>query len=287
MIENSRQLLEADEASELVSITFVILTWNSDVFLKPCFDSIVAKCNREQVAFEIIVIDNGSTDDSRFIFSEFTARLPGRFHCILLEENRGTTYTRNLGLEKARGQVICILDSDTELEKGSLQTIIDRLNDNKNIGIVAPRLVLPDHTIQNSVKRFPTFWHKLIKVFKVVTGKKIVDLDFYSDFPFRDDTAVDTAISACWFFRKELLDEVGYLDEKIFYSPEDLDYSVRVRKEGRDIVYFPHFTVIHHTQQISHNNPFSKVSRSHFVGLLYYFKKHGGWLSTKKLLKSN
>jgi len=269
--------------SGTVRVSFIILTWNSERFLQPCFESIIAKCDQEKIAFEIIVIDNGSTDNSDTIFNRFRARFPVRFHCICLKENRGTTYSRNLGLKQARGRLICILDSDTEFGEGSLLEIIDRLENDHALGILAPRLLLADRTIQNSVKKFPTFWHKLLKIGKIVFRTQKLDFDFYPDFPFQKETVVDTAISACWFFRRDLLKEVGYLDEKIFYSPEDLDYSVRIRQAGKVIVYFPHFTVLHHTQQISHQKPFSLVSFSHFWGLIYYFKKHGGWFSTNRL----
>jgi GT2 family glycosyltransferase len=109
-------------------------------------------------------------------------------------------------------------------------------------------------------------------------GIHINQSDFYEEFPFVAETVVDSAISACWFFRKELCDDIGYLDEKIFYSPEDLDYCLRVYLSGKINVYHPYFEVLHHTQQISHRKPFSMVSFSHFAGLLYYYKKHGGWV---------
>lgn len=279
MISNANQ-------PDMVSLSFIILTWNSERFLQSCFESIISKCDREKLSYEIIVIDNGSTDNSSTIFDAFQSRFPESFHCIALGKNRGTTYSRNRGLQKACGRIVCILDSDTEFGEGSLRQIVDRLDHEKRIGIIAPRLILPDGTIQNSVKKFPSFRQKLIKVLKVVFGGKMFDFDFYTDFPFSKERMVDTAISACWFFRKELLDEIGYLDEKIFYSPEDLDYSVRVRKSGKDIVYYPYFKVLHHTQQISHKKPFSWVSLNHFLGLLYYYKKHGGWFSTTGLLKN-
>ena len=189
----------------------------------------------------------------------------------------GTTYSRNIGLRMAKGRIICILDSDTEFSTGALADTITCLERDDSIGIVAPKLLFPDGTVQKSVKRFPAFWHKLLKIPKIIFGIKYADADYYKDFPFHDTTSVDTAISACWFFRKTLLDTVGFLDEKIFYSPEDIDYCRRLKNFGKIIVYYPYLTIIHHTQQITHKNPFSKISWSHFLGLIYYYRKHGGW----------
>lgn len=262
-------------------LSFIILTWNSRKFLASCFDSISAKCFEESIDYEIIVVDNGSTDGSAVVFEQFQSKLSDRFRVFSLGENTGTTYSRNIGLKASIGRCICILDSDTELGAGSLKGGLERLVLDESVGLLAPRLLLPDATVQHSVKRFPTFWHKLRKIPKVVLGVRMANLDFYEDFPFAAEKEVDTAISACWFFGRALIDQIGYLDEKIFYSPEDLDYSVRVRKAGKRILYYPFVTVLHHTQQISHRKPFSKVSLSHFGGLLYFYRKHGGWFSAK------
>ncbi len=264
-----------------VQISFIILSYNSEKYLKQCFDSIILKCGEEGIDYEIVVIDNGSKDTSVGIIESFREKHPDRFNPIFLPKNRGTTFSRNLGLKSARSKFICILDSDTEILNGSLKEITDILENNEEIGIVAPQLSLPDGSIQNSVKKFPSFWHKISKIPRAILKIGLPDVDFYENFPFRNKRFVDSAISACWFFKKELLSNIGLFDEKIFYAPEDLDYCMRLRKAGKKIEYFPYLTVLHHTQQISHSNPFSKVAVSHFLGLLYYFGKHGGWFSVQ------
>jgi len=261
----------------LPTISFVILAWNSSRYLDACFNSIIAKCDSESLAFEIIVVDNGSTDNSREILERFSRSYPDKFRLIHLDLNKGTTLPRNLALKQAQGKYICIFDSDAEILNGDMSEVLDTLKERHDVGIIAPMLLLDDGTVQNSVKKFPTFCHKLLKIPKIILGIKVANADFYADFPFLQERPVDTAISACWFFRRDLVDIVGYLDEKIYYSPEDLDYCIRARKCGKTITYFPKFVVRHHTQQITHRKPFSKTSLSHFGGLIYYFKKHGGW----------
>ena len=274
-----------DQSSPVLS--FIILTWNSEQYLHANLNSIVRACSVSSLSCEIIVVDNGSSDRSLEIIAGFDTGNSGTVKCIALGNNKGTTFSRNLGLREARGTYICVIDSDTEIIEGDLRTILRKLDDDPVIGIVAPRLVLCDGTIQNSVKRFPAFWLKLWKIPKALLGLQLCDHDFYADFPFDDDKIVDSAISACWFFRRDLLDAVGLLDEKIFYSPEDLDYCLRVWKSGRKILYSPSITVIHHTQQISHKKPLSLISLRHFSGLLYYFNKHGGWFCAPRYSTNN
>lgn len=262
----------------MIDLTFIILSWNSEGYLVGCFDSIIRTCSREGVRFEVIVIDNGSSDGSRGVVKEYKDRHSDAFQLIPLDRNCGTTYSRNLGLKKARGAKVCILDSDTELGEGSLLALLQRLDRGERIGLIAPRLLLPNGAVQNSVKRFPTMLNKLLKIPRIVFGIKTQNADFYEDFPFAEECEVDSAISACWFFSRGLLETVGFLDEKIFYAPEDVDYSLRVWQAGYRILFYPDYTVLHHTQQITHKKPLSRTSLSHFGGLLYYYWKHGGWV---------
>lgn len=261
-------------------ISFVILSWNSKKYIGKCFDSIMSMCERHYVTYEIIVIDNGSKDNPQPLYEYFDFMKSGMFHFIYLDANKGTTFPRNLGLRRAQGTYICIIDSDTEMLVGDIRMILTALEADSELGIVAPKLVLDNGAVQESIKKFPTFCHKLLKLPKAIFNINMSNLDFYDVFPFSHQMDVDSAISACWFFRRDLVDLVGYFDENIFYSPEDLDFCLRVRKAGKKIRYFPDVTVLHHTQQISHKKPFSRISLSHFWGLVYYFRKHGGWFSS-------
>lgn len=268
-----------------IQVSFIILSWNSDKFLADCFDSITSKCQEEKISNEIIIIDNGSTDESPSIIKSYQEKIPHVFKMIMLDRNMGTTYPRNLGLRQAKGDFICVLDSDTEIVEGAFHDIFSILYKRSDIGIIAPQLLHPADGVQNSVKKFPTFFQKISKLPRAMFHLPLPNLDFYNDFPFESETMVDTAISACWIFRKDVLQSVGLFDEKIFYSPEDLDFCMRVWNNGLKIIYYPNFRVLHKTQQISHRKPFSKISISHFFGLIYYFKKHGGWFSNKKIYK--
>ena len=263
-------------------ISFVILSWNSGKYLRNCLNSASSFCSNENIPCEFIVIDNGSQDNSISILKNYSEKYPQLFKVLYLGVNKGTTYSRNLAIRKANGQYICILDSDTEFIRGSLEPIIALLHQHPEVGIIAPKLILENDKIQISVKKFPTFWIKMLNLSKIIFQIHIKNLESYEDFPFKTIWAVDSAISACWFFRKDLIGQVGFFDEKIYYSPEDLDFCMRVRKAGKQILYYPYLEVRHYTQQVTHKKPLSSLSFSHFFGLLYYFHKHGCWISNKK-----
>lgn len=259
-------------------LSFVMLAWNSAKFLERALRSIIDKCCAEAISFEIVLVDNGSTDGTPVISATFQAEYNERFSYVRLPTNSGTTYPRNIGIRMTRGAHVCIIDSDTKFGDGLIATALHRLEDDSRVGILAPKLILGDGRIQSSVKRFPTLVDKLVKIPAILLNNPVPTRDFYSDFPFRGQEPVDSAISACWLMRRTLFEEVGFLDERIFYAPEDLEFCMRVRKAGKQILYWPDLVVTHYTQQISHRRPLSRTAFSHAAGLLYYYRKHGGWV---------
>jgi len=253
-------------------ISFVILTWNSENTIQESLASIGAKCRDESISHEIFVVDNGSNDNTIELIEALKKEMPIDLTC--LPDNQGTTKPRNMALRRTSGDIVCVMDSDAVLKEGALSEIFAMLEADESIGIIAPQLVFPDGSKQVSVRKFPSFFGKFGKIPHIILKLKYQDRDVYQDFPFSVPTDVDYAIAACWFFKRSLLETAGYLDEKIFYAPEDIDFGLRVHKIGKRVVYFPDFKVIHHVQRLTHQKAFGKIAVSHFLGLVYYFIKH-------------
>ena len=253
-------------------ISFVILTWNSEQTIAKCLEGIWGKCTHENIDFEIFVVDNGSKDGTVDIIKRNFDKNPIKL--IQLPKNFGTTKPRNIALKQCSGDVICVLDSDAVILEGSLRTIGVMLVKDDSIGILAPKLIFSDGTTQESVRKFPSVFGKFSKIFGIIFKLKFRDIDGYKYFPFSQTTEVDYAISACWFFRRKLIHDVGFLDENIFYSPEDVDYGIRVWKKGKKTIYYPDFTVLHYVQRLTHKKIFSRIALSHLFGVIYYFYKH-------------
>ncbi|HPQ45617.1 MAG TPA: glycosyltransferase family 2 protein [Syntrophales bacterium] len=259
-------------------MSLVILTWNSQSYIKQCIDSYAKALDQEGLTGEFLIVDNGSQDGTLEVIQKEI--IPGlsrkhSVHIIPLQKNYGTTVSRNMALRKATGDYIIICDSDTEYYQGMLNPALHYLSSKPDVGVLAPLLLWPDGETQPSVRRFPTLFAKATKVLDIIFRWPIRDLDFYPDFPWNEIRQGQTAASACWIFRKNLLEIVGYLDEKIFYAPEDLDYCMRVWKKGLKLMFYPDIKIYHHAQRLSRRNPLSKHALSHFGGLLYYFRKHG------------
>ena len=271
-----------------MDISFIILTYNSLKYIEKCIRSYSESIAQEGLKAEFLIVDNGSTDGTtelinKKIFPKFPKSCKGEL--VQLNKNMGTTYSRNIGLKKAKGNYIVICDSDTEFIKGSWEKAIAYLKQNRELGLLAPCISYTDGKVQPSVKLFPTLTDKLLKLGKIFFNLKTDKKDFYPDFPWNVVKAVDTAISAFWMFRRGLTNSVGYLDEKIFYAPEDVDFCMRIWQAAQKVIFYPELQIMHRTQQLNHKNPFTTLAFSHFKGLIYYFKKHKYFFSRKKLYK--
>ena len=81
-------------------------------------------------------------------------------------------------------------------------------------------------------------------------------------------------IGACQLIRRKTLEEVGPLDERIFYGPEDADFCLRAARRGWSTVYLPDVSITHHWKRITTRRPLSKIGRAHIRGLLHFYLKH-------------
>jgi len=258
-------------------ISVVSLTWNSERFVPTYLSSLFADADKSGIPIEVLIVDNGSTDSTLAQLTEWEKQ-PG-VHVFRQAFNRGTTVSRNIALKQARGEFVFVVDSDTRILPGTLDGLLasfGELEKRSNVGLLCPKLTYPDGEIQESARRFPTV---LTKVFRLLKWDSVRKWEESIPAVFAgESTPVDYGISAAWFFRRSLLDRVGYLDEKIFYAPEDTDFCVRVWKSGAEVWYSPEVTVVHDCQRLTSKRPFTRMGANHAAGLVYYWRKHGGFL---------
>lgn len=257
-------------------VAFVILTWNSENVISPC---IKALFNYQKIQNEIVVVDNGSTDKTCSILEKLKKENSTTNHIlkvIKLEKNFGTTMPRNLGVSSisSKNDYLCILDSDTVAEESAIIGLIEYLKKSPAIGLVGPKMLSRDGKIQRTGRNLPTVTAKFLKAFPVKSVQKIGEkMEIPADFQ-KECYPVGYLMSACWVMPLETWTEVGPLDEKIFYAPEDVDYCVRVWKAHKQVHYVGNVKIIHEWQRLSKKKFFSSINWQHLKGLMYYFKKH-------------
>ena len=245
------------DASPLISV--VILTWNSASFVEDCIASLLKDLDRAGVPAEVFVVDNGSRDATCSKLQRMQ-RDCQEMVIIELEDNLGTTRSRNMALARATGHYVLFLDSDTVVSPGTVSTLLGVMNSDPSVGIVAPRLVYPNGTVQTSCKRLPTAAIKLMKFSRLPFLRQCAEKqELYSPSLYRAQfgapAEVDYCIAATWLVRRQALENVGLFDEKISYAPEDVDYCLRMWLAGWKVVYSPMTTVVHHARRQSYQDP--------------------------------
>ncbi len=257
------------------TLSIIVITFHSIRFVKQCLLSV--RRHAAGIDHEVIVVDSASTDGTQ----DAVRRFPEvRFHDI--GENRGVAAARNVGLGMAKGRFLMILDVDAELRHGSLESLLRFMERNEGVGLVGPRLLYPDGVLQYSCRRFPTAATKLARRLPRRWVGRRLDQDEMRGWDHASPRAVDYVIGACQLVRREAWEEVGPLDDRIFYGPEDVDFCLRLWLGGWAVWYVPEAVIIHHEQRSSRGVT-NRLFWMHFWALSYYFTKHRYLVSTRGL----
>ena len=228
--------------SQKMELSIIILNYNTKELTLACLKSI-KKFPYNNGLFEVIVVDNNSQDGSWEEFKAIKNKIQNKnlkLKLIRNKENYGFAKGNNIGIKKAKGKHILLLNSDTEVTKNALNKLVDFAKKNAEAGVVAPRLLNPNGTIQPSVFRLPT----LTRSFAQYVLKRRNILDKYApeaDKPVEIESAVGAAFLITPIARKK----VGLLDERYFMYFEDLDYCRRVRRANLKVYYLPNVFVFH------------------------------------------
>jgi GT2 family glycosyltransferase len=251
-------------ASSDPDVSVVIVAHSVRDELGRCLDSIQDFAG---ASVETILVDNASTDDTVPWVKE---RHPS-VELIQLPQNIGMV-ARNHGLRQARGRLTMFLDSDAALTPGALPAMVDALDHNRQWGLIGPRLVGDDGTLQLSCRRFPPpllplirrpplsmFWERSA----TVRHHLMEDVDHSLTRP------VVYVIGACQLFRtslaRKVAREMGPPSEGIFFGPDDIEWCIRIRDAGGEIVYLPPATVIHSYRRHTKNRPLARNSWRHLT----------------------
>ena len=247
-----------------MKLSVVILTCNQTAVTHRCLDSLTPLAGYFR-DLRVIVVDNGSEDDTSVLIDDCRSELKSRLELIKLPENIGVAPGRNVGLKTCKdSDFVLILDNDTIVLPGAIEALVDYMEANPATGLCAPRLESPDGRCQSSYKAFPGVMEKLRNIHgRSPYSGAIVDKPME---PFY-------VIGACQMIRGEAMRKVGLLDDNIFFGPEDADYCMRIREAGYKVVYLPHIIIIHDWQRKSVKSPCSALSFHHMRGLLYFYRK--------------
>jgi GT2 family glycosyltransferase len=255
----------------MMNLSICIVTLQARDYLRDCLHSIAK--NPPSGEYEIIVVDNGSTDGTLDMLSGEFPQVQGIYNA----QNKGYTAPMNQALRASRGAYVAQLNPDTLLNPGAFDELIGFLECHPEAGICGPKVLNPDGTLQGPCRRGEsrpwaviTYFTGLYRLFprsKFFGGYLMNYMD--------EDTTHEVAgvSGSCMLIRREVIRQIGYLDERFFAWQEDADYCFRARQAGWQVYYVPRARIVHYGGRGgSRIEPFRSILQWHKSYWLYYRK---------------
>jgi GT2 family glycosyltransferase len=257
-----------------IDVSVSIVSMNNPEDLGNCLRTLYQHNPRLRLQVVVVFYRTPST-----VVEEMRREFP-QIEVVLSQELRGYSENQNLGLRKAEGRYALILNDDVQFIDDAIQRCFDFAELHPEAAAVTPKLLNPDGSVQMAIRGH----FSSLAAFLFLTGlKKRAALfpplrEHIFDDPGHDaqePVMVEVGTGAFFFVRREVLESVGYMDERFFLAPDDIDLSTRLIKSGHPLVYLPDVQIIHLGSRTL-STVFSKVLVSNNLGLVRYFQHHGG-----------
>lgn len=274
-----QHLLESstpDTALRVPSLAVVILNYNRADLLADCLHSIYAHPTR--CGLDVWVVDNASPDGS---VAMVETRFP-QAHLIVSPRNGGFSYGNNLALRQILAlphppDYVLLLNNDTVVPAGTFDGLVDYLEAHPAVGVVGPKVVLPDGSLDLACRRaFPTptvALYRMLGLAKLFPHHPRFARYNMTYLDPDQETPVDSVVGACMLLRGSILREVGLLDEAFFMYGEDLDWAYRIKQYGWQVVYYPAVQVWHYKRAASTRRAIPSI-RAFYDAMRIFHRKH-------------
>jgi GT2 family glycosyltransferase len=256
----------------MIDFSVIIVSWNAKHYLIPCLASLFQTV--KGYSFEVIVVDNASTDGSPEAVEE---QFPS-VKVIRNSQNLGFARANNIALKQCVGKYLLLINSDVKILDGCIEEMIRFMDCHPQAGLAGPRILNADGTLQPHCRYAPSRWntfcettglHRLGKRWPALSGQ------FMLHFPHHEIREVEVLSGCFWVAQKSAYDQVGGLDEIFFFCGEDIDWCCRYRKAGWKVMFNPQAQAIHYGGGSSENAPIRFYLEMQKADLTYWFKHHG------------
>lgn len=264
-----------------MDITAAVISYNTKELLGPCVESVLEPHPR--CAFEVVIVDNGSGDGTRAAAEGLSGR-ENVAGVIINDANLGYAAAVNQAVAASSGRYVLILNADTLVRPGALDSLLDFMASHPGTGIAAPKLVYPDGGLQVSTANEMNLWTIFLQQ-SLLDKLRIFGKYFLLDWDHNCVRDIPQASGAALCVRKEVFDSVGPFDEGYFMYCEDTDFQLRASGAGWKITYVPSAEIIHYLGRSSSADRQAMII-AYNRSIVRFFRKFRGALAalTAKLL---
>lgn len=250
----------------------IVNTENRDL-LAQCLDSIYRTIH--QIHCEVWVVDNCSTDGS-------VEMVRARFPQVAIIENAerlGYSASHNRSLCRCQGRYMLVLNEDMLVLAGALEAMVAFMDAHPRAGMLGCRLLNPDGSLQPSCRTFPNLRIQLFRSLyldKLFPGNRWTGANYMSYWGHDTVREVDVIKGCCMLVRREVVEQVGLMDERFFIYYEETDWCYRTKRAGWQIYFTPGADIVHYGEQTTRRQS-ARMTSIQYQSLLKYFRKHHGW----------
>jgi len=248
------------------------VSWNAKDDLRECLKSVAG--------WETVVVDNASADGSAdMVAAEFPA-----VKLVRLTENTGFSGGNNVALENLDADYALLLNSDATVEPGGLERLLAFADATPKAGIIGPKVVNPDGSIQYSCRRWPTFAAGMFRnvwLGRLFPGNRPASDYLMQDFDHASVLDVDWVSGCALLIRRACVEQLGGLDAETFFMYcEDMDWCLRAHQADWWVVYFPGCVVTHAIGKSS-DNAAERMILAHSRSMWRFWQKHRAFFADR------
>jgi len=246
-----------------MDLSIIILNYNTKDLTIECLNSFVDQYKQEldRAQFEIILVDNASTDGSLEALKKL--KIIG-LKIVESKENLGFSKGCNLGTKNATGEYLLFLNSDTEIKDQGFVKMLDYIKKNENVGILGGALKNENGTSQSSAGKF----YNLLNLFLMLIG--LERLGFLRESP-KFTKQVDWVSGACLMIKRKVFEKIGKFENDLFMYGEDMELCFRAGTKGFKTYFYPEITLFH-KERGSSNRTFAILNI--YKAILFFYKQY-------------
>lgn len=227
-----------------MELSVIVVSHNTRELLAGCLRSVLASL-ASGPSYEVIVVDNASRDGTVKMLEE---RYP-QVRLLKNERNKGFAAATNQGLRESQGEYLLLLNSDTIVRRDALPQMVRFLAESPQAGVVGPKLLYPDGKFQHSAFTFPTLPMIFLDFFPL--NHRFLNSRLNGRYPKAlyekgEPFPVGHPLGAAMMTKRQVVEEVGLLDEEFFMYCEEIDWCIRVKKAGWEIFCLPRVEIVHY-----------------------------------------
>ncbi len=273
----------------MLDLSIIIVNYNTKEFLKKCLTSILSSIDGK-LNYEIVVVDNASTDDSPSAISNFQFPI-SNFEIILNKKNVGFSKANNQGIKVSqKSRYILFLNPDTVMQENTVEEMVKFMDSNKDAGAATCKLVMLNGEIDDASHRgFPTPWNAFCHFlgFSRIFPKSRIFAGYNLGWMDMNKThEIDALAGAFMLVRRIAGEEAGWWDEDYFFYGEDIDFCYMLKQKGWRIYYVPTVSATHYkgvsggiksvSKEITTASDATKkrVTKWRFDAMRIFYRKH-------------